>query len=155
MTIFQHLFGNPTTYCQGILRFLQILEFWIKVGCLFEILFTFRQIWRRRDLVKNFTQAPRTNCRSSSTTIGLNSYRWCPTTCSLKVLLVKTLEILTAVSAKREKEKWFDLVPDPPQLYRLRQPNWEYTMWKFQDFSATQILREINFDHGKPQKLTF
>ena len=116
-----YLYGNPTTYCQGILRFLQILEFWIKVGCLFEILFTFRQIWRRRDLVKNFTQAPRTNCRSSSTTIGLNSYRWCPTTCSLKVLLVKTLEILTAVSAKREKEKWFDLVPDPLQLYRLGQ----------------------------------
>ena len=25
--------------------------------------------------------------------------------------------------------------------------NWEFTMWKFQDFSATQILRGINFDH--------
>ena len=30
---------------------------------------------------------------------------------------------------------------------RLGKPNWEYTMWKFQDFSATQILREINFCH--------
>ena len=29
--------------------------------------------------------------------------------------------------------------------YRPEQPNWEYTMWKFQDFSASQILREINF----------
>ena len=29
-------------------------------------------------------------------------------------------------------------------MYRPRQPNWEYTMWKIQDFSATQILREIN-----------
>ena len=31
--------------------------------------------------------------------------------------------------------------------YRPGQPNWEYTMWKYQDFSATQILREINFGH--------
>ena len=29
-------------------------------------------------------------------------------------------------------------------VYRPGQPNWEYTMWKFQDFSVTQILREIN-----------
>ena len=29
--------------------------------------------------------------------------------------------------------------------YRPKQPNWEYTMWRFRDFSATQILREINF----------
>ena len=29
--------------------------------------------------------------------------------------------------------------------YRLAQPNWEYTIWKFQDFFAVQILREINF----------
>ena len=65
---------------------------------------------------------------------------------------MKTLEILTAVSAKREKEKWFDLVPDPPQLYRLWQPNGEYTMWKFQDFSATQVLGEINFGDIKGPK---
>ena len=26
------------------------------------------------------------------------------------------------------------------------------TMWKFQDFSATQILREINFGYLKPQR---
>ena len=29
--------------------------------------------------------------------------------------------------------------------YRPGQPNWENTMWKFQDFFTTQILREINF----------
>ena len=29
---------------------------------------------------------------------------------------------------------------------------WEYTMWKFQDFSATQILREINFGHFEAPK---
>ena len=28
--------------------------------------------------------------------------------------------------------------------YRPEQPNWEYTIWKFYDFSDTQILREIN-----------
>ena len=32
-------------------------------------------------------------------------------------------------------------------VYRPGQPNWEYTMWKFQDFSASQILCEINFGH--------
>ena len=30
-------------------------------------------------------------------------------------------------------------------LYRPGQPNWEYNMWKFRDFSAIQILRELNF----------
>ena len=30
--------------------------------------------------------------------------------------------------------------------YRPGQSNWELTMWKFKDFSATQFLREINFD---------
>ena len=28
--------------------------------------------------------------------------------------------------------------------YRPGQPNWEHTMWKFQDIFATQIVREIN-----------
>jgi len=37
-------------------------------------------------------------------------------------------------------------------IYRPGQPNWEYTMWKFQDFSATQILREINFGCFEAQK---
>ena len=43
-------------------------------------------------------------------------------------------------------------------LYRPRQPNWECTMLKFQDFSATQILRKINFGHFEATKtaiLTF
>ena len=31
------------------------------------------------------------------------------------------------------------------KCYRPGQPNWEYTMWNFQEFSATQILGEINF----------
>ena len=35
--------------------------------------------------------------------------------------------------------------------YRPGQPNWEYPMWKFQNFSATQILREINFGHFEAQ----
>ena len=29
---------------------------------------------------------------------------------------------------------------------------WEYTMWNFQDFSANQILREINFGHFEAPK---
>ena len=41
------------------------------------------------------------------------------------------------------------------QKYRLGQPNWEYTMWKFQDFSAPQILHEINFGHFEARKLLF
>ena len=31
--------------------------------------------------------------------------------------------------------------------YRPGQPDWEFTMWKCQDISATQILREINFGY--------
>ena len=27
-----------------------------------------------------------------------------------------------------------------------------YTVWKYQDFSATQILREINFEESKSSK---
>ena len=38
-------------------------------------------------------------------------------------------------------------------MYRPGQPNWEYTMRKFQDFSATQILREINVGHFEAQKI--
>ena len=37
-------------------------------------------------------------------------------------------------------------------MYRPGQPNWENTMWKFQDFSATQILREIDFGHFEAPK---
>ena len=36
--------------------------------------------------------------------------------------------------------------------YRPGQPNWEYTKWKFQQFSATQIFREINFGHFEAPK---
>ena len=37
--------------------------------------------------------------------------------------------------------------------YRPGQPNWENTVWKFQDFSAaTQILREINCGHFEALK---
>ena len=38
------------------------------------------------------------------------------------------------------------------RIYRPGQPNWEFTMWKFQDFSATQILREFNFCNFKDPK---
>ena len=37
--------------------------------------------------------------------------------------------------------------------YRLGQPNWEYKMWKYHDFSAIQILCEINFGHVEAQKI--
>ena len=36
--------------------------------------------------------------------------------------------------------------------YRPGQPNWEYTIWIFQDFSATQILRETNYGHFEAPK---
>ena len=36
--------------------------------------------------------------------------------------------------------------------YRPGQSNWECTMWKFQDYYATQILREINFGHFQAPK---
>ena len=37
-------------------------------------------------------------------------------------------------------------------LDRPEQPYWEYTMWKCLAFSATQILREINFGHFEDLK---
>ena len=37
-------------------------------------------------------------------------------------------------------------------FYTPGQPNWEYTMWKFEDFSATQSFREINFGHFEAPK---
>ena len=36
--------------------------------------------------------------------------------------------------------------------YRPGQPNWEFTMWKFQDISATHNFREINFGHFEAPK---
>ena len=36
--------------------------------------------------------------------------------------------------------------------YRPGQPNWEFIIWKFQDFSDTQILCEINFAHFEALK---
>ena len=36
--------------------------------------------------------------------------------------------------------------------YRPVQQNWEFTMRKFQDFYATQILREINFGNFEAPK---
>ena len=36
--------------------------------------------------------------------------------------------------------------------YRPGEPDWEYTQWKLENNSATQILREISFDHfGAPK----
>ena len=40
----------------------------------------------------------------------------------------------------------------PFELYRPGQPDWEYTMWQLQNFSATQILREINLGHFEAPK---
>ena len=39
--------------------------------------------------------------------------------------------------------------------FRPGQPNWEDTMLKFQEFTAYQILRELNFGHFEAQKLPF
>ena len=36
--------------------------------------------------------------------------------------------------------------------YRPGQPNWEYTLWKLQDFFVTQIFRENNFGHFEAPK---
>ena len=36
--------------------------------------------------------------------------------------------------------------------YRPGQPYWEYTICEFQEFSATQILHEINFGHSEAPK---
>ena len=33
--------------------------------------------------------------------------------------------------------------------YRPGQPNWEFAMWKFQDFSATKILGDINSNSNR------
>ena len=38
--------------------------------------------------------------------------------------------------------------------YKTGQPKWEYTMCKFQDFSAVHILRKIKFGHFEPPKAT-
>ena len=39
-------------------------------------------------------------------------------------------------------------------IYRPGQPNWEYTMWKFKDLSATQILYKVNFGNFGGPKIT-
>ena len=45
-----------------------------------------------------------------------------------------------------------DVLVSHVYYYRPRQPNWENTMWKFQDFYATQNSCEINFgDFEAPQ----
>ena len=36
--------------------------------------------------------------------------------------------------------------------YRTGQPNWEFSMWKFNDISATQILCEFNYGHFEAPK---
>ena len=52
------------------------------------------------------------------------------------------------VNENNSKRNWIKSLID----YRPGQPNWECTMWKFQDFSATQILRQINFGHIEAPK---
>ena len=37
-------------------------------------------------------------------------------------------------------------------MLRKKFGNWWSTVWKYQDFSATQILREINFEESKSSK---
>ena len=39
-------------------------------------------------------------------------------------------------------------------IYRPGQPNWESTMWKYQDSSATHISHEINFCHFEAHNTT-
>ena len=52
----------------------------------------------------------------------------------------------------QETEEEDDVIHASLVVYRPGQPNWEYTMWKFQDFSATQILCEVNFGHFEALK---
>ena len=40
-------------------------------------------------------------------------------------------------------------------MYRLGQPNCEYTMRKCQDLTDIQVLREINFGHFEAPKSAF
>ena len=53
---------------------------------------------------------------------------------------------------KRDPKMLFSRYVRDDSFYRPGQPNCEYTMWKFQDFSATHILREINFGHFEASK---
>ena len=52
----------------------------------------------------------------------------------------------------QETEEEDDVIHASLVVYRPGQPNWEYTMWKFQDFSATQILLENNFGRFEAPK---
>ena len=40
-------------------------------------------------------------------------------------------------------------------MNRPGQPKWEYIIWNVQNFSTTQILHEINFDHSEAPKMLF
>ena len=46
----------------------------------------------------------------------------------------------------------FLLIISVANYYKPGQPNWEFTMSKFQDFSSPQILREINFGYFEAAK---
>ena len=61
----------------------------------------------------------------------------------------KTLEILSMSNPP----KIDNFAQQILSMYRPGQLNWGYKiMWKFQDFSVTQILREINFGPFKASK---
>jgi len=58
------------------------------------------------------------------------------------------LQILTFIQCLKSTQ-FLPWLQKDSKLYRPWLPNWEYTIHnvKFQDFSATQILRKINSDH--------
>ena len=60
--------------------------------------------------------------------------------------------ILTAVGRLKRFKLLLMVEYSILRLYRPGQPNWEYKMWKFQDFSAIHISREIDFGHCDASK---
>ena len=56
-----------------------------------------------------------------------------------------TIEFQQQRDDNRNKKPTLSAFCKQIKFYSPGQPNWEYTMGKYHDFSATQILREINY----------
>ena len=65
-------------------------------------------------------------------------------TLSLLILMLQTFQfsknVFSTISYRGRCSQIRNLCNKQPTKH-----NWEYTMWKFQDFSPTQILHEITF----------
>ena len=58
-----------------------------------------------------------------------------------------TIEFQQQRDDNRNKKPTLSAFCKQIKFYSPGQPNWEYTMGKYHDFSATQILRENNLGH--------